>query len=105
MIANALVVLCLGHIAELTENRIVDVLTEKDFPASKWAELGANLGLTNSKRQEIAVTHLGNLPGAQTDALMQTLNRWLNNDTEASWDKLAKALKKIGYPKIAATIW
>ena len=90
---------------ELTVNGIHDLLTEEDFDESNWQLLGNNLGLSASRLKGIEATHVGSLSGAQVHALIAVLSTWLRHDLHASWQKLAEALKKIGYPKIAAVIW
>ena len=86
-------------------NSIHHLLNEEDFDESNWFVLGTNLSLSTSRLKGIEATHLGNLSGAQIRALIAVLSTWLKQDLNAKWDKLAEALKEIGYPKIAAAIW
>ena len=85
-------------------NSIHDVLNEEDFDESNWQLLGNNLGLSAARLKGIEATHIGNLSGAQVHALIAVLSMWLRHDLGACWDRLAQALQKIGYPKIAAAI-
>ena len=81
-------------------NSIHHLLNEEDFDESNWLLLGTNLGLSTSRLKGIEATHIGSVSGAQDHALIAVLSTWLRHDLDAKWDKLAEALKEIGYPKL-----
>ena len=64
----------------------------------EWHDLGLQLGLPESTLALIA-TH----PDVEGHLRMM-LSKWLQFDPEASWEKLATALSKIGKNAIAANI-
>ena len=63
-----------------------------------WHDLGLHLDLPESKLASIA-TH----PDIEGHRRMM-LSEWLQFDPEASWEKLATALSKIGKNAIAANV-
>ena len=63
-----------------------------------WHDLGLHLDLPESKLASIA-TH----PDIESHRRMM-LSEWLQFDPEASWEKLATALSKIGKNAIAANV-
>ena len=83
---------------------IVELLATHDFDDSCWRMLGLMLGLKNSVLQGIDANHGGGKPNAQAHALMDTLTRWIRQDTQASWGKLITALEKCGHKTIAAKL-
>ena len=63
-----------------------------------WHDLGLHLNLPEAKLASIA-TH----PDIEGHRRMM-LSEWLQFDSEASWEKLATALNKIGKNAIAANV-
>ena len=63
----------------------------------EWHDLGLQLGLPESKLALIDKHPV-------EDRLRMMLSEWLQYDPEASWEKLATALNKIGKNAIAANI-
>ena len=67
---------------------------------TKWHDLGLHLELSEDTLGIIASDNKGDAEGC----LRTMLSKWLHNDTEASWEKLAKALGAMGEYVIAANI-
>ena len=67
-----------------------------------WHTLGIKLDLPVQLLQEIKVNYSAFGTGRQKQEMITT---WLEYDTEASWDKLADALKEMGKHVAAAKIW
>ena len=63
-----------------------------------WHDLGLHLGLPESTLAVIALHH------DTSGHLRMMLSNWLSFDNEASWEKLATALNKIGENVIAADV-
>ena len=93
-----------GKLSSSNLGEIVELLAQHDFDDSCWQMLGLMLGLKNSVLQGIDANHGGGRPNAQTHALMNTLSRWISQDTEASWGKLIAGLEKCGHMKIATKL-
>ena len=60
------------------------------------------LGLPVYKLEEIRIDYSAYGTGRQRQEMITT---WLDYDTEASWDKLANALKEMGKPVVATKIY
>ena len=73
------------------------VIAVKDI-TTEWYDLGLQLGLKDSVLKLIRSDH------DTGGHLRMMLSKWLDTDTEASWDKLANALSKIGKDVVAAAI-
>ena len=58
-----------------------------------WHTLGIKLGLPDHKLREIEINYSVHGLDRQRHEMISS---WLNYDTEASWDKLASALKEMG---------
>ena len=71
------------------------VLAVKDV--GKWHDLGLQLGLPEPKLALIDKHPV-------EDRLRMMLSEWLQFDPEASWEKLATALNKLGQNAIASNI-
>ena len=67
-----------------------------------WHNLGVKLDLPVQLLQEIKVNYSAYGTGRQKQEMITT---WLEYDTEASWDKLANALKEMGKHVAANKIW
>ena len=79
----------------LTYHNIDKILTE----VLDWYNLGAKLGLPDYKLGEISRDCTGTVQQRQ-----EMINKWLAYDTEASWNKLARALEEIGMRVVAKEI-
>ncbi len=80
---------------------LVDVL-EEVAKVVEWEQLGLALGVKNSILEKIKK----NVPSDVTECLMEMLSHWLNNDDEATWEKLCSTLEKepVGYNNLARRI-
>ena len=67
-----------------------------------WHTLGTKLGLPVYKLEAIRIDYNAYGTGRQKQEMITT---WLEYDTEASWDKLANALKEMGKHVAASKIW
>ena len=86
---------------ELDVKNVLNVLREAGFADAGWAELGLQL-IQHFELETIKADH------SQANLCMiQTLSQWLRTDTEASWEKLAAAVSKVGgYGEAtAASVW
>ena len=79
----------------LTYINIDKILTE----VLDWYNLGTKLGLPDYKLGEICRDHTGIVRQRQ-----EMISKWLAFDTEASWNKLARALEEIGMRVVAKEI-
>ena len=73
------------------------------FDRSTWRMLGGSLEVPFFKLNEFA-SFIAGRPTGQYDALAYTVDYWLNNDLDASWDKLASAVEKCGDAVRASSI-
>ena len=64
-----------------------------------WYDLGTKLGLPDYKLKEIWLDYTGTVQQRQ-----EMISKWLAYDTEASWNKLARALEEIGMRVVAKEI-
>ena len=69
---------------------------------SDWHTLGIRLGIPGHSLAEIQINYSAYGIGRQRQEMITT---WLQYDTEASWDKLATALKEMGKHVVATQIW
>ncbi len=76
------------------------MLSEGKFTAADCDRLGLNLGVETHILRNIDSQRGGKVQLQ----LMDILDHWLNNDLEADWYKLAEALRKSQYRKLAAAI-
>ena len=67
-----------------------------------WHTLGIKLGIPDHSLAEIRINYSAYGIGRQKQEL---ITKWLEYDTEASWDKLANALKEMGKHVAANKIW
>lgn len=84
--------------APLTLKNIDPILAE----VLDWHTLGVNLDLPVQYLQEIKINYSAYGTGRQKQEMITT---WLQYDTEASWNKLASALKEMGKHVAADKIW
>ena len=78
---------------------ILNVLLEAEFADSDWVELGLQL-IDHFDSTTISADH-----GRASDCMISTISQWLRTDIEASWEKLAGAVAKVGgYGEAAADI-
>ena len=83
---------------ELDTKNILNVLHEAEFADADWKLLGQQL-IKHTALQDINANHRGNPNLCMIDTIVQ----WLNNDLEASWEKLAGAVIKVaGYGEATA---
>ena len=97
---NCSCLICLHLEKSLTVHNILEVLNTGEFPAANCEELGLALDIKKYVLHNI----LSNRRGQVTLQLADIFEHWLNNDLEASWDKVADALEKCGYKKLAYII-
>ena len=76
---------------ELNVNNVVKELS--GFDSSKWRDLGLQVDVSHSQLSTIA-TNVAGRADAQKEALISTVDCWLRNDMNASWEKLAIAVEK-----------
>ena len=65
-----------------------------------WYELGVQLDFEASRLDIISEDH----PNSARRAKIRLISEWMKNDREASWDKLAVALRLMGHQKISDAI-
>ena len=66
----------------------------------KWYELGVQLDFEESRLDIISEDHPNNAGRAK----IRLISEWLKNDREASWDKLAVALRLMGHQNLSDAI-
>jgi single-stranded DNA-specific DHH superfamily exonuclease len=75
------------------------VLVLKDVAGKQWYNLGLQLRLSPSILDTIAADNQNS-----DDCKRIMLRKWLQNDPEASWEKLAAALTLIGHETTATKV-
>ena len=86
---------------KLDEKNVVDVLHEAKFADGDWENLGQQLIEHHALLRTIRANRHGNSSLCMGD----TISQWLNDDLEASWEKLAEAVRKVvGYGEATAHI-
>lgn len=71
-------------------------------PVSNWFELGLYLRVDPDALKQIEADY----PHSTVRRKSEVLHHWLNNDPDASWEKLVAALRKMGgYKKVADQIY
>ena len=68
----------------------MNVLHESKFADGDWENLGQQL-IEHHALRTIRADH----PGQSSLCMSCTISHWLNNDLEASWEKLANAVVKV----------
>ena len=76
---------------ELNVKNVVNVLHEANFADGDWEQLGQQL-IDRASLTTIRVNRHGN----SNLCMIDTIDQWLKTDTEPSWEKLAKAVAKVG---------
>ena len=76
---------------------ILRVLRNGHFQTTKWFDLGLYLGLFHDDLEIIEE----NYPRDARRCLRKCLAKWLTDDIEATWDKLAIAAGKVGGTSVA----
>ena len=76
---------------------ILQVLKDGHFPTIKWFDLGLYLGLSYNNLNTIEE----NYPRDAERCLRECLAKWLTDDIEATWDKLAIAAGEVGETSVA----
>ena len=82
----------------MTLQNIDNILTE----VLDWHTLGTKLGLPDYTLEAVQIDYNAYGIGRQREEM---ITKWLDYDTEASWDKLANALKEMGNHVEAKKIW
>ena len=82
-------------VKDLTEKNILNAT--KDV---KWYELGIQLDFKTSRLDVIADDHHHNAERSK----IKLISEWLKNDPEASWNKLAAALRQVGHQNLSEAI-
>ena len=85
----------------LEANKVIRFLKEERFSASKARQLGVFLDVPQEQFHTFIVNHPNNADGV----LMDVITYWIDNDREASWDRLATALKKCGHAVMAKKVF
>ena len=76
---------------------ILRVLKDGNFQTAKWIDLGLYLGLFYTDLKTIET----NYPRDAEQCLRECLAKWLTDDIEATWDKLAIAAGEVGETPVA----
>ena len=79
---------------------ILRVLKDGHFQTIKWFDLGLYLGLSYNDLK--IIEH--NYPRDAEQCLTECLAKWLTDDIEATWDKLAIAVDEVGGTSVAEYI-
>ena len=79
---------------------IVRVLKDGSFQTIKWFDLGLYLGLIHNDLKVIET----NYPRDAERCLRECLAKWLTDDIEATWNKLAIAVGEVGETSVAEYI-
>ena len=82
-------------------NSFLQFLIKEHFPAGKARQLGVFLDVPQERLDTFAVNNPNNADGV----LMDVITYWIDNDGEASWDRLATALEKCGHAVIAKKVF
>ena len=75
---------------KLDKKNIVNVLHKAGFADGDWAQLGLQL-IDHFDSTTVRADH-----GQASLCMIDTILQWLAKDTEASWEKLAEAIAKVG---------
>ena len=74
----------------MNERNILNVLHEAGFSDSDWFQLGQQL-IETANLKTIEANHR-----QVSNCMIDTISHWLQSDVEASWEKLAEAVTKVG---------
>ena len=75
---------------ELDVRSILNVLHEAGFSDGDWFQLGQQL-IEMAALRTIKANH-----HEASNCITDTISQWLQGDLEASWEKLAEAVSKVG---------
>ena len=76
---------------KLNERNVLNVLHEAQFADDDWEQLSQQL------IEHVPVATIrANRPGQANLCRIDTISQWLRTDSEASWEKLAEAVVKVG---------
>ena len=76
---------------KLDERNVVNVLHEAKFSDGHWEQLGQQL-----IEYDALTTIRANHHNDSSLCMSETISQWLRTDFEASWEKLAAAVSKVG---------
>ena len=89
---------CFHTVIQLDKRNVLNVLQEAKFAAGHWEQLGKQL-IDHSS----LITIRANRHGDCSLCMSDTISQWLNNDSKASWEKLADAVTWVeGYREATA---
>ena len=98
LVSHYLFTIVILTIANLVD--IIRLLEKSNFQNQKWRKLGLYLGLIYSELKTIE----DNYPRDAERCLEECLAKWLTNDTEATWEKIAIAVGEAGETSAATYI-
>ena len=75
---------------ELDVRTVLNALHKAEFSDGDWFQLGQQL-ITNAALRTIRTHHFD-----AGNCMIDTISQWLRTDLEASWEKLAEAITKVG---------
>ena len=81
---------CFSLFPELNARNVLNVLHEVGFSDGDWYQLGQQLIEMVALRRIKASDH------EPSNCMIDTIAQWLQSDVEASWEKLAEAVTKVG---------
>ena len=84
----------------LDTNKVIRFLNKENFPADKARKLGGCLDIPQGRLSTFKTNH----PNDADGELMDVINYWIDNDGEASWERLATALEECHHTVIAKKI-
>ena len=76
---------------ELNVKNVLNVLHDAEFADAHWELLGNKL-----IKHSATLTIRANRYYQADHCIIDTISQWLQTDTEASWEKLAAAVAKVG---------
>ena len=82
-------------------HNVTSKLKELKFPETRWRDLGTALKLRADRLESIAADRKADNPVNQTNALLGLLSKWLRQDVDSTWEKLAKAIGELGYSDLS----
>ena len=87
--------MAISNLAEIKQ-----VLKDGNFLTARWFDFGLSLGLSYNNLKTIET----NYPRDAEQCLTECLAKWLTDDIEATWNKLAIAAGKVGETTVAEYI-
>ena len=79
-------------------NSFLQFLIKEHFPAGKARQLGVFLDVPQERLHTFAVNN-------PDGVLMDVITYWIDNDGEASWDRLATVLEECGHAVMAKKVF